>query len=147
MQTAEREGESDRLPESEAAEAEVFKGRWQKAIEAEMKDADSGQRLRQWHDRNIAVTTWTFFGQTEGPRRGHIGLALSEDGAQVILTICQHQGNHLDSDMEMDLEAILSIPEAEALAMALLARRPGHLSSDYANGVSAQCLEVPTPIV
>jgi len=142
-QTAEKDvGEAERPPDPEP-----IRGRWQEAIEHEMEAADSDRTARPWTDRNIAVTTWSLCDQEEGAKRGHIELALSEDGAQVIIIICRHEMNTLESDVEMGIDVILSVPEAEALAMALLARRPGKLSSDYANGFAAQGLEVPTPVV
>ena len=132
------DGEDDRVPEPTA-----FEGYWQRAIKLERKHAARG--TCDWSDRNLAVTTFLTPEEQEEARRGSIGLALSEDGTQVILTVTRHMQNGPGSDLEMCVESILSLPEAEALAMGLLVRRPGRLSSDYAGGMTAQCLQVPAP--
>ena len=78
--------------------------------------------------------------------RGRVGLALSEDGTQIVLTVAYLQANHPGSDMAGLVEIVLSLPEAEALGMALLVRRPGKLSSDYGGGFAAQALQIPDPV-
>jgi hypothetical protein len=129
--------------EGEAPEPTEFESYWQRAINLERKRAHCGDC--GWSDRDVAVTTYLTPGEQEDARRGSIGLALSEDGTQVILTVVRKEQNGPGSDMEMCVEAILSLPEAEALAMGLLLRWPGRLSSDYAGGMTAQCLQVPAP--
>ena len=70
---------------------------------------------------------------------------MSEDGTQVVLSTIYQQSNYPGSDMAGLVEIVLSLPEAEALGMALLVRRPGRLSSDYGGGFTARALQIPEP--
>jgi len=144
-QEALEQGSEDR---KESRKRVVFKSPWEKAIEWERA---AERHSRGWTDRSIAITVCgdSMCDEDERLRRGHLELSLTEDGAQVVLTICRHESNGPDSDMAPggDIVALLSLPEAEALGIALLVRQPGGRGGCYgADMLDRDGLEVPEPI-